>query len=124
MLSSPIMLIRRIMPLLALLLCSLWLVVWFVPVVPQDRHGYNDLAAILAINALLLCFAVICVVFSAQRLLSWPFTLSLLSITPLHWWGAGVDAPGCYLFFFPPFIMVLITGIWSSREAKSYITGH
>jgi hypothetical protein len=118
------MLIRRLMPLLAFLLCGLWLLVTFTPVAPEDVHGYNGLAAVLGANALLLCFALICVVYSAWRRLSWPFTLSLLSIAPLHLWGAGINAPACYFYFLSPFIMVLITGICSWREAKSYVTGY
>jgi hypothetical protein len=84
---------RRVMPLLATLLAALWLIVSYTGIIPEDNFGYNELFAIFLVEVMIFFFAVLCAVLSAWKVLPWVFTGSLFSVGPLHYWGAGVNAP-------------------------------
>ncbi|MEZ0275601.1 MAG: hypothetical protein ACAH88_11915 [Roseimicrobium sp.] len=118
MLGNIPMLLRRIIPLFAILLCGLWLLAAYCLV--PDQYGYNVVAAILGVDVLILIFAITCVIFSAHRLLSWSLALSLLSVAPLHYWGSGVNAPACDLLFLPPLGVVFLASIWSFATAHMH----
>ena len=109
---------RRVMPLLATLLAALWLIVSYTGIIPEDNFGYNQLYAIFLVEVMIFFFAVLCAVLSAWKVLPWAFTGSLFSVGPLHYWGAGVNAPACDFFFLPPLFAVLLTGLWTFFTAK------
>lgn len=112
---------RRIIPATAMFLCVLWIgtavVTEYTSIIPRDPHGYNGLIALIAVNLLLFLISIVSLIYSFLRRLSWTFTLSLVSVAPLHYIGAGIEAPMCFPWFLGPFAAVFITGIRSSYAA-------
>lgn len=74
---------KYLIPILAILLSSVWTLLLFGP--PLAQHNEGNLLELIGVSACIFILSLVACVFSFRHLLPWSFTTSLLCIAPLHY---------------------------------------
>jgi hypothetical protein len=114
---------NRILAILATVCSIAWLFVAFSQnALFYDREGKGTIIYLILIDCFILVIGLVALFASFKKSFPWILTVVILLTPILHYFGAGINAPGCYPFFIGPIALIIGLTIFQFFKPKTETT--